>query len=65
MAKVKYIKTQRAKEIDLSNYPSCHITASIKGMRDKYWGKDALIVKSGNYYYNVSSSPEIYHNEAH
>ena len=65
MAKVKYIKTQRAKEIGLRNFPNCHITASIKGMRDKYWGKDALIIKSGSYYYNVSSSPDIYHNEAH
>jgi len=26
-----------------------------------YYGKDALLVRCGNYIYNVSSEPDIYH----
>lgn len=29
-------------------------------MKKLYYGKDALLVKCGNYIYNVSSEPSIY-----
>lgn len=51
--------------IDLSRFPNFSKTGSIKGMKDKYYGKDALLVKSGAYIYNVSSEPHIYHNLSH
>ena len=49
---------------ELSEYPSFSVTGSIKGMKDKYYGKGALLVKCGAYIYNVSSNPSIYHDIA-
>lgn len=49
---------------NLSNYPNFSKTGSIKVMKDKYYGKDALLVRCGSYIYDVTSSPEIY-NAAH
>ena len=60
MARVKYMKVADAKKHGLSNYPNFSATGSIKGMRDKFYGKDALLVRSGSYIYNVSASSEIY-----
>ncbi len=49
--------------IDLSEYPNFAANGSIMGMKKLYYGKGALLVKKGGgYIYNVSSSPEIYHN---
>lgn len=44
----------------LSCFPNFHKSGSIKGMKKLYYGKDALLVKCGNYIYNVSDRPEIY-----
>lgn len=55
--KVKYLKSGTK---DLSNFPNFHKSGSIMGMRKLYYGNNALLVKSGNYIYNVSSEPSIY-----
>lgn len=52
-------------KVDLSHFPNFSKTGSIKGMKDKYYGKDALLVKSGAYIYNVTSKPDIYYNHSH
>ncbi len=52
-------------KVDLSRFPNFHKSGSITGMKKLYYGKDALLVKSGSYIYNVSSEPDIYHNKAH
>lgn len=43
---------------DLSVFPNFSATGSIKGMKDKYYGKDALLIRSGGYIYNVTE--EVY-----
>lgn len=50
---------------ELSEFPNFHKSGSIKGKKEKYYGKDALLVICGNYIYNVSSSPFIYYTLAH
>ena len=50
---------------DLEFYPNFSITGSIKGMKEKYYGKNALLVRCGSYIYNVTSKPEYYYNLAH
>jgi hypothetical protein len=60
MPRVKYLKVATAKKVGLDRFPNFHKSGSIKGMKDKYYGKDALLVRSGNYIYNVSGKPEIY-----
>lgn len=62
--KTKYLKVNAGARINISQFPSFSATGSIKGMKDKYYGKDALLVRCGKYIYNVSSSPEIYYNQA-
>jgi hypothetical protein len=49
---------------ELGEYANFSASGSIKGMKDKYYGKYALLVKCGKYIYNVSSNPHIYHNIA-
>ena len=50
--KTKYVAKNDLKH-DLSQYPNFSASGSIKGMKDKYYGKDATLIKSGNYIYNV------------
>ena len=54
--KTKYLKV--AKKYLVEGCPNFSATGSIKGMRDKYYGKNALLVKCGSYIYNVT--PDIY-----
>jgi len=59
--KTKYLKVSDPQTLGLSEFPNFSANGSIKGMKDLYYGKDALLVKSGNYIYNVSSQPSFYH----
>lgn len=49
----------------LSEFPNFSTSGSIRGMKNMYYGKDALLVRRGSYIYNVSSNPDIYNNHAH
>lgn len=57
--KTKYIKTadfdQYIKRNNLRVVSSAGPNASITGMKKLYWGKDAQVIKSGNYIYKVES----------
>ncbi len=58
--KVKRLTKEQGKRFDISRFPNFHKTGSIKGMKNLYYGKDALLVRCGNYIYNVTSEPNIY-----
>ena len=60
MARVRYLPVRYKKMLHLSEYPNFSATGSIAGMKERYYGKDALLVRSGKYIYNVSSNPSIY-----
>lgn len=61
--KVKTLsKEHRDKVVNLPNFDK---SGSIIGMKRLYYGKDALLVRCGNYIYNVSSEPSIYHELAY
>ena len=62
MAAVKTIPVSEKERLKLSDFPNFSKTGSIIGMKKKYYGKDALLVKCGAYIYNVSSQPDIYYN---
>ena len=49
----------------LEEFPSFHKSGSIRGMKKMYYGKNALLVRCGNYIYNVTSNPKIYYELAH
>lgn len=47
-------------EKELSEFPNFDVSGSVKGMKEMYYGLGALLVRNGNYIYNVSSEPSIY-----
>lgn len=49
------------KELVELKFPNFHKSGSIRGMKKLYYGKDALLVRCGNYIYNVTSEPSIYY----
>ena len=52
---------EQGKRCDISRFPNFHRSGSIKGMKRIYYGMDALLVRCGEYIYNVSSEPRIYY----
>ena len=47
--------------LKIDRFPCLHITGSIAGVKRMFYGKDALLVRSGSWIYNVSKEPRIYH----
>ncbi len=60
--KTKYLPIKYQNKVE--NLPNFHKSGSIKGMKDKFYGKNAILVKCGSYIYNCDSQPEIYFNLA-
>lgn len=58
--KVKYLRVKDGERLGIDKYPNFHRTGSIRGMKKRYYGADALLVRCGSYIYNVTSKPEIY-----
>lgn len=56
----KKMTVEQGKRRGIDRFPNFHRTGSIKGMKQLYYGKDALLVRCGQYIYNVSSEPSIY-----
>lgn len=63
--RTKTLYTRDAEKVGISRFPNFHRTGNITGMKQLYYGKDALLVRCGSCIYNVSSEPEIYYNIAH
>ena len=62
---VKYLSVKDGERLGIDEFPNFSATGSVSGMKKKYYGEDALLVKCGGYIYNVTSEPDIYWNEAH
>ena len=60
--RVKYMNKEQKEQYNLSQYPSFSATGSIYGMKKKYYGMDALLVRSGAWIYHV---PEEVYDKAH
>ncbi len=58
--RVKRMTVEEGKRVNISRFPNFHKTGSIRGMKKLYYGQDCLLVRSGDYIYNVSSEPQIY-----
>lgn len=58
--RVRTIGKAEGERVNISRFPNFHRSGSIKGMKNQYYGKDALLVRCGSYIYNVSSEPSIY-----
>ena len=58
--RVKRMTVAEGKKVDIDRFPNFDRSGSIRGMKELYYGKDALLVRCGNYIYNVTSEPQIY-----
>lgn len=63
--RVKYIRKADGERLNLSRFPNFSATGSVIGMKRKYYGMNALLVRSGAWIYNVSSKPDIYYGMAY
>ena len=45
MSRVKYLAVADGKRMKIENYPNFHKSGSIKGMKEKYYGRNALLVR--------------------
>ena len=61
-AKVKTVSLHHGMILGLARFPNFHRSGSIAGMKKLYYGKNALLVRCGQFIYNVSNEPEIYNN---
>lgn len=60
MARVRYMNKEKKIKFNLSQYPNFSVTGSVYGMKKKYYGEDALLVRSGSWIYKVPE--EVYYN---
>ena len=60
--KVKNISIEKGKACNIGDFPNFHKSGSITGMKKLYYGKNAMLVRCGNYIYNVTL--DIYDNLA-
>ena len=63
--KVRYLPVKYYEVFKLYNYPNFHKSGSITGMKKLYYGENALLVRCGEYIYNVSCNSKIYWSYAH
>lgn len=63
--RTKYLSVTEGKKVNISEFPNFSATGSIRGMKEKFYGKNALLVRCGSYIYNVTERPEIYYARAH
>lgn len=59
--RVKRMSIEQGKRVRISRFPNFHATGSIRGMKRLYYGNDCLLVRCGNYIYNVTAQPQIYY----
>ena len=59
--RVKTLPVKDRHKYYLGNCPSFSVTGSVTGMRAKFYGNNALLVRCGQYIYKVNEYPEIYH----
>lgn len=56
--RVKRLTVEKGKRLGIDKYPSFSASGSVTGMRNMYYGQQALLVRCGSYIYNVPK--EIY-----
>ena len=49
MSRVKYLSVTRGRKVHIEQYPNFHKG----GMKERYYGKNAMLVRCGDYIYNV------------
>lgn len=53
MARMLRVRKEKGESLCLHEFPNFHESGSVIGMKKLYYGKDALLVKCGQFIYNV------------
>lgn len=61
MAKVKTVSLSHGMILGLARFPNFHKSGNVWGMKKLYYGKHALLIRCGDFIYNVSSEASIYY----
>lgn len=51
---------KEGQRVRINRFPNFHKTGSVRGMKRLFYGQNCLLVRVGDYVYNVSSEPQIY-----
>lgn len=60
--RVKYLSSRYQNLV--TGFPNFHKSGSTKGMKEQVYGRGALLVRCGQFIYNVTGNPKIYHESA-
>lgn len=58
--RVKKMTIEQGGRAGLNRFPNFHKTGSVRGMKRLYYGNKCLLMRCGDYIYNVSSEPQVY-----
>ena len=58
--RVRYMSVKHNSAKELKNFPNFHASGSVWGMKRFYYGENALLVRCGQWIYNVTDRPELY-----
>ena len=53
--KTKTLNRRDGEAVNISQFPNFSVTGSIAGMKNMYYGKDALLVRCGSWIYHVGN----------
>ncbi len=56
--RVKYLSSRYQNLV--RGFPNFHKSGSTKEMKERYYGRGALLVRCGQFVYNVTGDPKIY-----
>lgn len=57
----KKMTIEQGRRVGIDRFPNFHRTGSVRGMKRLYYGSRCLLVRCGDYIYNVSPEPWIYY----
>ena len=52
---------EQGRRVGIDRFPNFHRTGSVRRMKRLYYGSRCLLVRCGDYIYNVSPEPWIYY----
>lgn len=59
--RTRRMSIEQGRRVGIGRFPNFHKSGSVRDMKRLYYGKDCLLVRCGNYIYNVSAEPRIYY----
>ena len=58
--RVKQLKVSQGKRLGIEQFPNFHRSGNVRGMKKRFYGENALLVRCGSYIYNVTQRSDIY-----